>query len=98
VFDLELWAGRRGAEECCLTAPRLVAATHESPRECDFHPRGVALHGWDGVTNVEVASRWVPAECRLGDQHSEDQRRKAQEDYDLRTTNPGHLNPGETTL
>jgi len=51
------------------------------------------------VTNVEVASRWVPAGVAGWEISTrEDQRRKAQEDYDLRTTNPGHLNPGETTL
>lgn len=101
VFDLELWAGRRGAEAMLPELlRRLVAATHESPRELRFPSgEGVALHGWDGLTIVEVASRWVPAGVAGWEISTrEDQRRKAQEDYDLRTTNPGHLSPGETTL
>ena len=101
VYDLDMWARRRGSEsQLPELLRRLAAATLEAPRRLRFpSAEGAALHGWDGITEVETGNRWVPSGTAGWEVSTrEDQRRKAQHDYDERVETYGDLTPDQTTI
>ena len=95
------WADTRGGQD---TLPelirRLVLAEQGYVPSLRF-PSGdsVYMHGWDGQTNADAASAYVPAGW-AGWEIGVDQavKKKADLVYDDRSKNPSGLNPAETSF
>lgn len=99
--DLIQWAVRRDAQG---TLPkilrRLVVATVPNVLRVSFRAdEGVQLSGWDGVVVSAQAHAFVPAGVS-GWEVSVDKNveRKANEDYNKRTEDPGELDPTQATF
>jgi tetratricopeptide (TPR) repeat protein len=79
---------------------RLILATGQQLRKVSFRSgEGTRHRGWDGVVKANEGTPFVPAGVsgwELGT--GKDVRRKAQEDYQKRTRNPGVLKPKRTTF
>ena len=98
---LNQWGSSRVGQD---TFPELIRRLVLA--EVGYHPElrfpsgdSVAMQGWDGETNVEVASPIIPpgpAGWELGT--DKQPKGKADHDYEQRTKNPQHLAPTETTF
>ena len=99
--DLEQWADRLEAQGLFpQLVRRLILATGQQLRKVSFRSgEGTRHRGWDGVVKAGKGTPFVPAGVsgwELGT--GKDVRRKAQEDYQKRTRNPGVLKPKQTTF
>lgn len=96
---LNQWGSSRIAQD---TFPELIRRLVLA--EAGYHPElrfpsgdSVAMQGWDGETNIEVASPIIPpgpAGWELGT--DKQPKGKADHDYEQRTKDPLHLVPAET--
>ena len=99
--DLGQWADRRDAQGDIpeLLAKLISASIGPGPQVHFGAQESVQLGDWDGVTNAPVASGYVPAGM-TGWEISTQRRnigRKAQDDYEKRTVDPGHLDRAQST-
>jgi transcriptional regulator with XRE-family HTH domain len=98
---LNQWGSSRVGQD---TFPELIRRLVLA--EAGYHPElrfpsgdSVAMQGWDGETNIEVASPIIPpgpAGWELGT--DKQPKGKADHDYEQRTKDPLHLVPAETTF
>ncbi len=98
---LDQWGSSRVGQD---TFPELIRRLVLA--EAGYHPElrfpsgdSVAMQGWDGETNVEVASPIIPpgpAGWELGT--NKQPKAKADHDYEQRTKDPLHFVPKETTF
>lgn len=99
--DLGEWANRTdGIENMPMLVAHLIWATHGGGARLRFpSDEGVRYSGWDGRTQADQASPYVPAGSavwEIGSQRSKIPK-KAKDDYDKRTKAPGALNLAATT-
>ena len=99
--DLDQWADRRDAQgDIPELLARLISASIGPSANVHFGAQeAVQLSDWDGVTNAAAASGYVPA-GPTGWEISTQRRniaRKAQDDYDKRTADAGHLDRTQST-
>lgn len=99
--DLGQWADRRDAQGDIpeLLAKLATASIGPGPHVHFGAQESVQLGGWDGVTNAPTASGYVPSGMS-GWEISTQRRnigRKAQEDYEKRTADPGQLDLAQST-
>ncbi|HEY1746965.1 MAG TPA: helix-turn-helix transcriptional regulator [Xanthobacteraceae bacterium] len=99
--NFDQWGSSRVGQD---TFPELIRRLVLA--EAGYHPElrfpsgdSVAMQGWDGETNVEVASPIIPsgpAGWELGT--TKQPKAKADQDYEQRTKDPLHFVPKETTF
>jgi transcriptional regulator with XRE-family HTH domain len=99
--DLADWANRTdGVESLPTLLAHLIWATHGVSVQLRFpSDEGVRYSGWDGRTNTDQASAYVPqgeAAWEIGSQRTKIPQ-KASEDYDKRTRAPGAVDPAAAT-
>jgi hypothetical protein len=99
--DLGEWANRTdGIENMPTLVPHLIWATHGAGARLRFpSDEGVRYSGWDGRTQADQASPYVPVGAgvwEIGSQRSKIPQ-KAKDDYDKRTSARAALEPGDTT-
>jgi transcriptional regulator with XRE-family HTH domain len=101
TLALSNWADRISTRELLPELiRRLMLARFGYAAEIRF-PSGEAiqLHGWDGLSNVQSNDALIPsglAGWEMGVNRSP--RQKADDDYEARTSNPGHLKQDEATF
>lgn len=96
--ELERWAATREAQERLPELlRRLIAAS--CPRD-QYHLRaseGVQLGGWDGKVESKTRAAFVPLGASVWEMGTtKPPSRKAREDYNKRTDEPGEVNPAQT--
>ena len=99
--DLGEWANRTdGIENMPTLVAHLIWATHGGGARLRFpSDEGVRYSGWDGRTEADQATPYVPAGAtvwEIGSQRSKIPQ-KAKDDYDKRTKVPGAVEPASTT-
>jgi len=100
--DLADWAQRLSGNASLPTLlAKLIRAGHGATAELRFpSDEGIQHEGWDGVTNAEQATLYVPqgpAGWEIGTQRNAIAK-KASDDYAKRTANPGILDPATSTF
>ena len=99
--NLDQWGSSRIGQD---TFPELIRRLVLA--EAGYHPElrfpsgdSVAMQGWDGETNVEVASPIIPAGHAGWELGTDKQPKgKADHDYEQRVKNPLHFVPSETAF
>lgn len=99
--DLDSWAAQRIAEaQLPRLVRRLVHATGGGVRRLEFRAdEGVQIGGWDGIVIAEEGNEFVPpgvSGWELGT--NQKIKAKADHDYQTRSTDPGEVNPKQTTF
>lgn len=100
--DLGQWADRRDGQASMPTLiAKLVRAAHGPAAEVRFpSDEGVQQGGWDGITRSNDGSRYVPegvAGWEIGTQRNA-VAKKANEDFEKRTTTPSEVRPSQATF
>lgn len=100
--DLSNWADRTdGAFSLPTLLAHLIRATHGPGVRLRFpSDEGVRHSGWDGTTETDTGSDYVP-QGQTGWEISAQRTKilqKATEDYRKRTTEPGHLDPAKAAF
>lgn len=99
--DLAEWASRMdGAFSLPTLLTFLIRATHGAAIRLRFpSDEGVRHQGWDGQTDCETASDYVPAGVAVWEVTAQrsDVQGKAERDYRKRTESPGAIDPTSST-
>lgn len=101
ALDLEAWAGRMaGRHELPELVRMLVAGSVRDLRRVDFRAgEGTGKPGWDGVVATGRGNAWVPEGQSAWEMGvNEDVTSKANDDYEVRTSDPEGLVPSETVF